>query len=66
MRGPIPRARGLEVLSVHNGPEQWSGSGLTRAHAQGRSDEWELTASWGKGSRSSGGSSPWARMGGAV
>jgi hypothetical protein len=49
MRGPIPRVRGPVVLSVDHGPEQWSGGGLTRAHAQGRSGEWELTASWGIG-----------------
>jgi hypothetical protein len=43
------------ALSVHHGLEQWSGGGLTSAHARGRSGEWELTTSWGKGRGAPGG-----------
>jgi hypothetical protein len=42
---PCPRAHGPAVLSVHHGPEQGSDGGLTRAHARGRSGEWELAVS---------------------
>jgi hypothetical protein len=43
------------ALSVHHGLEQWSSGGLTSAHARGRSGDWELTASWGKGRGAPGG-----------
>jgi hypothetical protein len=49
MCGLIPRVRGLLALSVHHGLEQRSGGGLARAHARGRSGEWELNVIWGKG-----------------
>jgi hypothetical protein len=55
MCGPIPRVRVPAALSVHHGPEQWSGSRLTRARARGHSGEWELTVSWGKGRGAPGG-----------
>jgi hypothetical protein len=46
---------GPRAASVHLGPEQWSGGGLTRARARGRSGEWELTMSWGRGRGAPGG-----------
>jgi hypothetical protein len=69
MCGTIPRVCGPVTLSVHHGSEQWSGGRLARACAQGRSGEWELTASWGKGRgapRGGGGSSPRVQKGGMV
>jgi hypothetical protein len=53
---PCPRARGPAALSVHHGPEQGSGGGLTKACTQGRSREWELAVTEGKGRGANGGS----------
>jgi hypothetical protein len=37
------------MAAVHGGPRTVAAEGLTGARARGRSDEWDLTVSWGKG-----------------
>jgi hypothetical protein len=53
------------MAAVHGGPRTVAAEGLTGAHARGRSGEWDLTVSWGKGG-SSGGSSPRASVAGLM
>jgi hypothetical protein len=37
------------TVTIHGGPRAAAAQGLIRAHTRGRSGEWELTVSWGKG-----------------
>jgi hypothetical protein len=37
------------TVAVHGGPWVEAAEGLAGARARGRSGEWELTVSWGKG-----------------
>jgi hypothetical protein len=53
------------MAAVHGGPRTVVAKGLTGARARGRSGEWDLTVSWGKGG-SSGGSSPRASVAGSM
>jgi hypothetical protein len=50
------------TVAIHGGPRAAVIEGLAGAHARGRSSEWELAVSWGKGGGAPGGSSPRASV----